>query len=94
MILRKFEFGLRIRVSLLNKSATKTTLEHQTGGHAWHLEAVYLVDNSWYKNGIHVSMIESSKLLTFFKRRFYNFYANQWIMDNEVEIYNTDQNEV
>ena len=94
MILRKFEFGLRIRVGLLIQSVKKATSEHRTGGHAWHLEAVYLVDNSWYKDGIHVSMIENSELLTFFKRRFYNFYANQWIMDNEVEIYNTDQNQV
>ena len=29
--------------------------DKQRGGHAWHLEGIEMVDNSWYKDGIHVS---------------------------------------
>jgi len=68
---KRFEFDMkkldvqRIRLWTENR-------DRKIGGHAWHLEKVELVDNSWYKDGIH--------------RRFYTFNANQWIMDNEVEL--------
>ena len=61
--------------------------DRQCGGHAWHLERVELVDNSWYKDGIHVRITRSSSSISFLsQRRFYNFNANQWIMDNEIEL--------
>ena len=51
---KRFEFDMkkldvqRIRLWTENR-------DRKVGGHAWHLERVELVDNSWYKDGIHVS---------------------------------------